>query len=93
VVLVAVFMGILSSAGGTGLSAATLTLIVVGGVLVGLVFLAFTSLLHVPVVVFFQSYALAFFGSRYEPLRAMMYPQPPPEAPPMSMGPSSQPAM
>jgi hypothetical protein len=93
-VLIAVFLGILLPGAGAGLSAVTITLLVIGGVIVVLLLLSITSLLAVPFVVFFQSYALHFFGSRYEPLRAVMYPPPPPQAPPAPpMDFSPQPAM
>lgn len=95
-VIIAVFLGIFSSGAGTGLSALSITFLVVGGIIVGALLLSITSLLSVPFVVFFQSYALHFFGSRYEPLRAVMYPPPPPQAPPpappIDLSPSPQPA-
>ncbi len=80
-IIIGVVVGIAGASGGTGMSAATITLLVVGGMIIGLLLLCITSLISVPFVVFFQSYALHFFGSRYEPLRSVMYP-PPPEAPP-----------
>jgi hypothetical protein len=48
----------------------------------------------VPVVTFFQSYVLQFFGSRYERLKALVYPEPPsaPPAPPEAPGPLPEPA-
>lgn len=92
VIIVAVVLGVVSAGGGTGLSAAAITLLVIGGIAVGLLVLCIAALFHVPFVAFFQSYALHFFGTRYEPLGAVMYPGTPPQAPPMGMSPSPQPA-
>jgi hypothetical protein len=36
-----------------------------------------------PIAVFFTSYTLQFFGSRYEPLRVILYPEPPLMPPPL----------
>jgi len=62
----------------------------VGGIVIGFFLLCVIALLQAPVVVFFQSYALTFFGSRYEPLRRLIYPQPPP---PPSTDPLPEPAV
>ena len=64
--------------------------------LVALGLLALAAILFVmgfvyaPGLVFFQSYALEFFGSRYEPLRVRLFAGPPPPVPP-SAPPSSGP--
>ncbi len=93
-VIIGVFVGIAGAAGGIGMNAATITLLVIAGIIVGLLLLCVTSLISVPFVVFFQSYALHFFGSRYEPLRAVMYPpQAQPPAPPLGPTPLPEPAM
>ncbi len=90
IVIIAVVVGVAGSTGGAGLSALALTALILGGIAVGLLLLFVMSMISVPVVVFFQSYALHFFGSRYEPLRAVMYPDTPPQIPP---GFTPQPAM
>lgn len=81
-VIIGVIVGIAGATGGAGLSALTITLLVVLGLIVGILMLSVTALVSTPIVVFFQSYALHFFGSRYEPLRAVMYPDTPPQMPP-----------
>jgi hypothetical protein len=45
---------------------------------------AAVAILGTPIAVFFTSYTLQFFGSRYEPLRALVYPEPPPMPPPLA---------
>jgi hypothetical protein len=42
------------------------------------------AILGTPIAVFFTSYTLQFFGSRYEPLRVLVYPEPPPMPPPIA---------
>jgi hypothetical protein len=59
----------------------------------------FVAFMSVPAAVFFQSYALYFLGSRYEPLRLLLIPQPspapypiiPPQAPPDFLPPHTGP--
>jgi hypothetical protein len=58
-------------------------LIVLGGIIVsGILYLI--ALISTPPMVFFQSYALHFFGSRYPALGAVVFP-PPPETPPPAL--------
>lgn len=55
-------------------------LVVLGGVILsGILYLI--ALISTPAMVFFQSYVLHFFGSRYPTLGAVLFP-PPPETPP-----------
>jgi hypothetical protein len=93
--LVGMLVGFSAAHQSAGMKALVVALLVAISVLVGSAVFGLLSLISVPVVVFFQSYALHFFGSRYEPLRAVMYP-PPPQAPPASpigTPPLPQPAM
>jgi hypothetical protein len=56
----------------------TITLAVVVGAIVLCVILYVTSLISVPVIVFFPAYSIYFFASRYPALAAVLYPMPPP---------------
>lgn len=53
-----------------------------GAIAVGLVLLAvlifFLGLISAPVAIFFEAYALEFFGGRYAPLGTLLHPPPPP---------------
>lgn len=65
--------------------------VVLGGIF--LLFLFFLmSLLAVPVAIFFVAYALQFFGRRFAPLAAVMYPEPPPPPVPLTPEPPPEPA-
>ena len=66
---------------GLTLSVATVSILVLlgGVILTGFIYLF--ALINTPPMVFFQSYVLHFFGSRYPALGAIVFP-PPPEAPP-----------
>lgn len=67
----------------------TVLLAIVAGVLVfGLVFFLL-GLLGAPFAVFFQAYAILFFGRRYRPLELVLYPEPP--APPAPAAPVAPP--
>lgn len=75
---------------GLTFNVATLSILVVMGgiILTGILYLI--ALISTPPMVFFQSYMLHFFGSRYPPLGAIVFPAPqetppppPPDAPPM----------
>jgi hypothetical protein len=72
--------GMKSASAGTGLLALVIALGVL--VLVSVVMIAL-AVLGAPIAVFFISYTLQFFGSRYEPLRLLVYPEPPPMPPPL----------
>lgn len=55
--------------------------VVVGGV--ALAFLMWLlALIATPATVFFQAYAIQFFGTRYAPMRQVLYPEPPAPVPP-----------
>jgi hypothetical protein len=79
------------------LSVATISILVAlgGGILAGFIYLI--ALINTPPMVFFQSYVLHFFGSRYPALGAVVFP-PPPESPPPALveppiiGPPPEPA-
>jgi hypothetical protein len=47
---------------------------------------------YAPALVFFQSYALQFFGSRYAPLANKLFPAGPPQTPPATLGPPPEPS-
>jgi hypothetical protein len=94
--LIGMLIGFSAAHQSADINALIVALLVAISVLVGSAVFGLLSLISVPVVVFFQSYALHFFGSRYEPLRAVMYPPPRPQAPPASpigTPPSPQPTM
>lgn len=52
------------------------------GMLAFVLVFALIAIVAAPVAVFFQGYALYFFGSRYEPLAELLWPAPPPPPPP-----------
>jgi hypothetical protein len=73
-----------AKAAGLTWTLATMSLVVIaGGAVVFLIFyvIAFIS---APAMVFFQSYALHFFGSRYPALGAVLFPPPPPPPSPVA---------
>lgn len=83
-----------------GLSWTVLTFILATlvAVVVVHVFLAVMAFISVPPLVFFQSYVLHFFGSRYPLLGAKVFPPPPPpplplETTPIAPGPEPAPAV
>jgi hypothetical protein len=67
---------------GIGWNVLTITLAVAAAVVFAAVFVFVLAMASVPVVTFFQSYVLQFFGSRYDRLAALVYPEPP-AAPPL----------
>lgn len=91
--IIGILIGLAGAGQGVGARAAIIAVLVVIGVTVAIAVFAFLCLLAVPVVVFFQSYSLHFFGSRYEPLRAVLYPAPPQNPPATPMGPIPEPAV
>jgi hypothetical protein len=60
----------------------TITLAVVVGSVLFVIFLYLVALISVPVVVFFPAYSIYFFAARYRPLSLVLYPPPPVLAPP-----------
>lgn len=76
-IIAAVVLGIsLPSAG-----PAVIALGIMGGLVLLVFFFLLIAFISVPAAVFFQSYTLYFFGSRYWPLGRLLWPAPP-EAPP-----------
>jgi hypothetical protein len=76
-------------AAGLGWTVATISLAVVAGCVLLAIFLSVTSLISVPVIVFFPAYSIYFFAARYPALHAVLYPAPP--APQIPPGPPSPP--
>jgi hypothetical protein len=76
----AFFIG--QSAGMTLDDPSTMLLLIAFGLLILAGILYVIGFVYSPGLVFFQAYALLFFGARYEPLRSRMYPAPPTPAPP-----------
>lgn len=60
----------------------TISLAVIVGCCVVVALIYIIGLVSVPVIVFFPSYAIYFFASRYPALAAVLYPAPPPPPPP-----------
>lgn len=93
-VFVAAIVG--GKAAGLTWNALTITIVVVVGCAVFAAFLYLTSLISVPVIVFFPAYSIYFFAARYRPLSMVLYPPlppplvvettggPPPEPPPLA---------
>jgi len=86
-VAVAAVLG--GKAAGLGWTAATISLAVVAGCVLLVIFLLVTSLISVPAIVFFPAYSMHFFAARYPALHAVLYPVPP--APQIPPGPPSPP--
>lgn len=80
IVAAAIFAG---KSAGLAWTAGTITLAVVAGSVLLAVFLFVTSLISVPVVVFFPAYSMYFFAARYPALSAVLYPAPPMPAAPV----------
>jgi hypothetical protein len=74
-----VMVGALKGSGGAGALAGTL--LVLAALYIAAVAICGVLLAGTPVAVFFTSYTLQFFGWRYMPLRALLYPEPPPIPP------------
>jgi len=81
---------------GVGWTVYTVTLAVVAGSMVLVVFLFMSSMISVPAIVFFPAYSIYFFAGRYPALGAMLFPAPlqtpPPQAPPPDEVPPLSPA-
>ena len=65
----------------------TITITVLLGAVAVHIFLAAMAFISVPPLVFFQSYVLHFFGSRYPRLGEIVFPPPPPSPPPPKISP------
>jgi hypothetical protein len=92
IIAVAVIIGI-TGAAGLSWTPFTIALAAVFGTAFMVVLLFIVAFLYSPVTVFFPSYALLFFGSRYRPLNERMYPpgvppSTPPEPPPIEPAPA-----
>jgi uncharacterized membrane protein len=81
-VAVAAVLG--GKAAGLSWTVATITLALVAGSVLLMVFLFVTSMIAVPAIVFFPAYSIYFFAARYPALNAVLYPVPP--APQISPG-------
>jgi hypothetical protein len=93
--IVGVIVFIVGKAIGLGLNAASVSILVaVGGVILA-GFLYLVALINTPAMVFFQSYMLHFFGSRYPALGAVVFPEPPVTPPSADLGtsPTIEPAI
>jgi ribose/xylose/arabinose/galactoside ABC-type transport system permease subunit len=95
IILLLIPMGIAGLAGyfiaqGMGLewNLGTITLVVLLAAAAFHVLLAVVCFISVPPMVFFQSYALHFFGSRYPALGELVFPPLPPSPPPLSPTPA-----
>ena len=74
-----------------GWNLATIALAVVFGGLAVLVIVFLMGMISAPIAVFFQAYALYFFGRRFRPLEMVIFPEPP-APPPSPVAPEPSPA-
>jgi hypothetical protein len=81
VVIVAVVVAVTMPSTAWHWNAATIMLVVVFGAVAISVLTYLMAVIAAPSVVFFESYVLNFFGSRYRPLANIMFPEPPPPPP------------
>jgi hypothetical protein len=82
---VGLIAALLVSTLGLGWNPVTILLAILAAVAGFAAIFFFMGLLAAPFAVFFQAYALTFFGRRYRPLEVVLYPEPPlapPSAPP-----------
>lgn len=86
-VLVGVLVAVVAVALHLAWNFATIALAVVLGGIALAILMFLMGMISAPIAVFFQAYALHFFGHRFRPLEMVMYPEPP--APP---APSPEPA-
>ena len=86
--LIAVFTG--KSAGLTW-NVFTITIAVVVGLILFVLFMYLLALISVPAIVFFPAYSIYYFAPRYRALSLMLYPPPPPARPPTGGGPPEPP--
>ena len=77
--MILVVAGVAIGAGSTAVVKALLiTIGIIGGLILFLVFLALSALAGAPIAYFFPAYSIYFFAGRYEPLGRVVFPQPPP---------------
>jgi hypothetical protein len=77
-----VIFGIIAA---TGWNPVAIAIAIVLAIMAAVILMFISGLIYVPAVVFRQSYGMYFFGARYQPLMAYMYPPPPaPPAPPIA---------
>lgn len=81
---------VIGKAIGLGIGPLTITLIVAAGVILVACIIFVAAIIHVPVAMFFPSYALYFFAGRYQPLHDRLFPPPLP-APPVPEAPPEPP--
>jgi hypothetical protein len=82
-----VIFGIIAA---TGWNPVAIAIAVLLAIVAAIILMFISALIYVPAVVFRQSYGMYFFGARYQPLMAYMYPPPP--APPLAPPPQPVPA-
>jgi hypothetical protein len=81
-IIIGVLVAVMVPSGHLAWTAMTITLAVILGLIVVALLIVLMAMVAVPVVVFFQGYAIHFFSTRYEPLYRMLFPpQAPPQAP------------
>lgn len=80
--LVGVAAVIAGKTAGLTWTAATITLAIVAGTMVFLLMMFVSSMVSVPVTVYFPAYSIYFFASRYPKLDAWLHPAPPQTVPP-----------
>src|SRR5438067_1068997 len=91
IIVAAIFVGSSAATHGPALLAVAVVIGSIGFVLLMLWFFVF-MLLWVPAAVFFQSYALYYFGSRYPALAALLWPDSPPPPTPELFSPEPVPS-
>lgn len=89
----AVFAAVVAAkAAGVGWTVYTITLAIVAGSALVVVFLFLTALISVPAIVFFPAYSIYFFAARYPALSSVLYPAPAaPQIPPVAAPPPFEP--
>lgn len=80
---VAIAAVIAAKSAGLGWTVYTITLAVLAGCGLLVVFLFMTAMISVPAIVFFPAYSIYFFAARYPALSAVLYPAPPAMAAPL----------
>jgi hypothetical protein len=78
-------------AAGMGWNVTTISLAIIFGTLLLLLFIYLIALVSVPATVFFPAYAIYFFAARYPTLNALLNPAPAPPAPEVPPVPESPP--
>ncbi len=91
VVGVAIAAVMAAKSAGVGWTASTITMAIVSGSAVLVVFLYIGALLSVPATVFFPAYSMYFFAGRYPALAGVLYPAPPAPVVAPAMPPAQEP--